>query len=152
MPRRARPPRTARTTQAAPAGARVVEHAQVQFSVEDASAVRFGFEPSATVRVVLSTMPGTGHWFVEVLCDDENPLLAGRLGIALQMLRRRYDEPRARTLYTTLLRAIELADISRLRKVCPARARADAFFCWAFGLRPLEQSLASIDVRRRARG
>lgn len=94
----------------------------------------------AGIIVALGTIPGTAHWVVAVWSNPEHPLLAERAGLALRIERVRYDEPRARALYSSVLRAIELADIGRLRKTCRPQERLDDFFCWAFGLVSLDEA------------
>lgn len=143
MPRRPRPP--------SHETADIVDHASVQLSVEDPSAGRLGFAPTATIRVVLSTLRGTGRWMLDACLDGAHPLIDGRDGVVLSIHKVRYDEPRARKLYGKVLRAIELADISGLRRACLVRERDDVFFCWAFGLASLEDSLGGRRARARAR-
>ncbi len=92
------------------------------------------------IVVALGTVPGTKHWVIAVWSDPEHPLVAERAGLALRIEKLRYDEPRARALYARVLRAIELADIGRLRKTCRPQDRLDDFFCWAFGLVSLDEA------------
>ena len=94
----------------------------------------------AAMVVALGTIPDTSHWVVAVWSDPEQPLLVERGGLALRIEKVRYDEPRARALYARVLRALELADIARLRKTCRPQERLDDFFCWAFGLVSSEEA------------
>lgn len=118
---------TRRTHEAGPSSLRVVEACCVEAS-------------RGTILVALGTVPGTNRWVIEVRSDPQHPLLIEHGGLALRIEKVRYDERRARDLQARVLRAIELADISRLRKTCRPQERLDDFFCWAFGLVSLEEA------------